>query len=508
MLLLFDFTTAAAGESQDPGLLDPATYADEEGLVDLADVRVPDSCPSRDMQEVTHYDISYDSFVTEKVEVCHYEPEESSTFWETSKGAQGIDGILATCPSLKTGSEYADQIYYGSYCTLSGTWTCSPTTAIICQKIGLLGWSCSTCTTIGTTLEIRGLKGSDTLGMQKGIFNPYGGVGVGQMTYFSANSLRNVRFKIYGCQDTDMLLGSINPDILVGGGYGDYIFGRQGEDAYGEGDLLCGDYAVNTATPTDCDPDFNDCVGGGGGSCDRSTWCGKHDDGYGADAIWGDWYESGATAQMDRIHAGPGDDSVCSDNGDASFACYDDEGEGDVVRGDSGCDTLYCGDGDDDVTSGEESTRDDTCATKNRIYGQDGNDSNIHGGDVVDWIWSGDGTDDPQGGYGNDVICTGSNDPTWDGDSPGGNEGNDQIFVVDQSDNGWANGGAGEDSVCWYTCSGCIEDQYYTFQGGGDGNDCCYQENNDDIVKDGTCEVGATCNCNMPNGFTCPSAYD
>lgn len=104
----------------------------------------------------------------------------------------------------------------------------------------------------------------------------------------------------------------------------------------------------------------------------------------------------------DRYTGDPNGDFV-----DSNDALLPGEGpQDDIIRADSGNDTVIAGDGDDEILAGEGN---------DSVEGGDGNDS-IIGEEGNDTIFGGDGSDTVRSGDDDDVIDTGGSDPRIDTD--------------------------------------------------------------------------------------------
>lgn len=145
------------------------------------------------------------------------------------------------------------------------------------------------------------------------------------------NWVSQIDSEVTGTQGHDEIIGSYEPDVLVGKGGNDFIYGGEGDDTLrgGKGDDLM--------------------VGGEG-----------------------DDYIKGGAGE-DRIYGGEGDDVIEGDRGSDTLM----GGEGDdVLMGERGADTLHGGEGSDDLYGGRG---DDTMVF-------DRNDGTVDGGEGYDTI--------------------------------------------------------------------------------------------------------------------------
>ncbi|VAV97404.1 Alkaline phosphatase, partial [hydrothermal vent metagenome] len=188
------------------------------------------------------------------------------------------------------------------------------------------------------------------------------------------------------------------------------------------------------------------------------------------------------SSENDTVYAGDGDDQISGFAGDDLL----DGGAGnDQIDGGAGNDYVYGGDGDDALTGG---------LGDDRLYGRDGSDT-IRGGDGDDGIWgdtgpnqSGDdilygdagddrfwgglGNDRIYGGQGRDRIYAHEGDDFLDGGDGddyllAGNQGNDTLYG--RAGNDMLSGGEDNDTL-----------------DGGTGNDVVYGGAGDDLIVGGT----------------------
>lgn len=252
---------------------------------------------------------------------------------------------------------------------------------------------------------------------------------------------------------SNILLGSPEPDRFVGADLDDTLVGNGGDDELigGPGpDWLVGGFGNDTLIGEDGN-DFivggydNDHIEGGNGDDDISA--GSGDD----MVICGPGHDKAiAGPGDDEMHGGPGDDSLTGGSGN------------DLIIGGEGNDLLYGNEGDDVLDESDDPEG------NNSLFGYEGDDllkgggggdrlvggpgiDTLYGGDGPDWlddsdddlpsyqygeggndfIFGGRGPDEIDGGPGNDVINAGPGD-----DTVAGGEGDDVI-----------EGGAGADTL-------------------------------------------------------------
>ncbi|MGO4914896.1 Hint domain-containing protein [Pseudogemmobacter sp. W21_MBD1_M6] len=295
---------------------------------------------------------------------------------------------------------------------------------------------------------------------------------------------------VYGEDGNDVLSGGDGDDYLSGGNGSDLLNGGLGNDyldAGQDGDTLNGDEGEDTLLGgSDADilngGNDNDTLSGGGGA---DTLDGAEGDDIlngdnGNDIILGG---EGA----DTAYGGVGDDVIDTSSGlqrpDLGYpGLYPADTD---VNDDK--DTVYGGDGNDTITTGDDA---------DIIYGGNGGDridagvdaDTIEGGDGDDYIIGGEGSDAIEGGLGDDTIYGGLDPsfpdalnipdatdlvPTNGKDVINGGDGNDTIYGKDDDD--LIYGGNDDDTVF----GGIDNDTIY----GGDGDDSLSGDEGDDVIN-------------------------
>jgi Ca2+-binding RTX toxin-like protein len=267
----------------------------------------------------------------------------------------------------------------------------------------------------------------------------------------------------------DVVAGEAGADTIYGGAGVDYLYGGDGADVINgdEGDdVLVGEADDDTLIGGLGNDVLNGGIGNDhliGGDGVDTIYAGVGDDlieaGDGNDAVVG---EEGADAiyggaGADYLYGGDGDDLV---NGDEGSDVLVGEAGNDTLNGGLGDDVLNGGDG-EDVLSGE--------AGNDAFYAGAGNDL-ISGGEGDDSVSGEDGADAISGGVGTDYLYGGTGDDQIQGD-----EGNDTLVGEDGLD--VLAGGAGNDVLN----GGIGADQLY----GGDGDDSLYIDAVDTVVSGG-----------------------
>ena len=250
-------------------------------------------------------------------------------------------------------------------------------------------------------------------------------------------------------EQTDLLFGSEQADLIQSGALADQVFGRGGNDLIEGGsgaDTLdggAGDDLIYANMKTDFDTIFNsDTVPTGetgdnlsGGEGDDLLVGSAGDDtlaggmgldlmaaGAGADTLYGDDNRLDSPGNADVIFAGGGADKVWAGAGD------------DHVVGDSGQDMLYGESGDDIIQGGSETDILVGGAGDDILFADSQNDfanafngsNNPAAGDTRDWLAGGAGNDQLIGSTGGDVLSGGSGN-----DLLAGGAGNDYLLGDD-----------------------------------------------------------------------------
>ncbi len=265
---------------------------------------------------------------------------------------------------------------------------------------------------------LYGDQGNDTIAGNMGDDTIYGGDGDDSLTGSMGND------SVYGGAGNDFIQGGADTDLLDGGDGDDTLQGANGDD------LIYGGAG-------------NDRIQGGGG--DDTI-----DGGDGDDSINGsfgnDFIEGGAGNDIiggdggaDVIYGGSGNDIINTDQGAAALPDQDYPGDGLVADPDpfDNRDTVYGGEGDDTIKTGDDA---------DLIYGGIGNDT-IDGGVDNDTIYSGDGADVVKGGLGSDrFMDASSGDVIVGGEDPDVSDIDTFNFdqeTMDKIDRIVRNGGAG-----------------------------------------------------------------
>ncbi len=240
----------------------------------------------------------------------------------------------------------------------------------------------------GTTSEVKGLAGNDTLTGSSGGDSIGGGVG---------NDV------LYGELGNDFLTGWTGNDLLNGGSGSDTLQGGDGLDT-----LNGGDHADTLKGGKNADQ-----LNGDGGNDFLQGQAGNDiiNGGDGNDI-------AGGGAGDDIIDGGSGDDSLTGWNGN------------DEITGGTGNDTLKGGDGLDTLNGGDHADTLKGGKDADELNGDGGNDF-LQGQAGNDILNGGDGDDTAGGGGGNDVIDGGADNDSltgWNGnDNITGGTGNDMI---------------------------------------------------------------------------------
>ncbi len=337
-----------------------------------------------------------------------------------------------------------------------------------------------------------------------------------------------------GGADDDLVFGGLGDDSVTGGDGDDEVRGNEGADTLdgGAGDDLIvaddpgdlNDYVTFVGVPVDPDPDNNrDLVTGGTGNDtiltgdDADTIYGNDgddsiDSGIDADVVYGgdgdDYIDT--FIGSDYVEGGDGDDTIIA--GFDAFSDYTGDDPNlpnpfwlDPVTGlpavtdpnrDDGRDTVFGGDGNDVIETGDDA---------DVIFGEAGNDT-INAGIDDDRIDGGSGDDDIIGGHGSDTIFGGAGDDVIDAGDPSlrfpplddasdptpendrdlveGGSGDDTILGGDDADT--LLGGAGDDVI-----DGGIDDDVIDGGAGddsllgGDGRDTILGGLGDDTIDGG-----------------------
>ena len=200
----------------------------------------------------------------------------------------------------------------------------------------------------------------------------------------------------------------------------------------------------------------------------------------------GDGNDTHTTGWNAIIYCGAGDDVITSGHGDVFEAIYGDSGN-DTINSGAGWDLVVGGLGDDYITAGDGDDMLYGGAGTDTIYGSDDND-HIDGGEGDDYIDGGRDDDNITGNVGNDEIYAGEGNDVVKGDAGideiYGGDGNDTLYGGDDNDtitgdagidtlfgdegDDALNGGAGDDRVS-----------------GGAGNDTLSGGAGDDVVLGG-----------------------
>lgn len=227
----------------------------------------------------------------------------------------------------------------------------------------------------------------------------------------------NIRAEAFGGDGDDRLYGGSAADLLMGESGNDYIHGGAGNDVIlggGGDDVIFGD-------------DGRDNLDGGAGN----------------DTIWDlsnnprehrQWHQNtiDGSSGDDTIYAGL-DNTIYGGDGN------DDISGGGLIYGGSGNDTISGGAGNDEIYAEAGNDNVNGRAGQDQIYGGAGNDI-LHGGAGHDSVLGGDDNDNVYGDGSNDFVYGEGGD-----DFVMGGDGNDMVFGGDGRD--YLDGGAGDDML-------------------------------------------------------------
>ncbi len=267
---------------------------------------------------------------------------------------------------------------------------------------------------------ISGGDGADSIGSGSGNDTIDGGAGNDSIAGNGGNDM------ITGGTGNDVLNGNINDDTLEGGEGDDSLFGGDGNDILSDSSgrtVVDGSFGNDVITTGDGDDSIQtgpgaDTVDSGGGDDTVRNADGPDDIELGAGDDIFDGRAFGRTGAGDTVFGGDGDDQL---TGDALSDSFDGGAGNDRLTGGAGDNTLIGGEGNDTVIGG---------AGNDSLDGDDGADS-LDGGAGNDTASGGAGRDTLLGGAGNDMLSGGD-----DADSITGADGDDQL-----------NGGNGDDSL-------------------------------------------------------------
>ena len=211
----------------------------------------------------------------------------------------------------------------------------------------------------------------------------------------AGNDIVDLTSDIYGYGDVtlngesgnDTLWSGAGDDVLSGGSGNDDLFGGAGADVLSGGtgsNTLDGGDGVDTA-------DYS----ASGVAMDIDL---KYDE---AQSI-GDSSISDELNNIENIVGSSLDDTIRGDSGDNTI--WGGEGD-DTIKGESGADILYGGDGDDTLKGGSGA---------DILYGGAGDDT-LEGGRGDDYLYGGGGNDTLDGGSGDDIIVGGAGNDVMSG---------------------------------------------------------------------------------------------
>lgn len=307
---------------------------------------------------------------------------------------------------------------------------------------------------------------------------------------------------LIGGAGVDRLSGGLGDDIIVDGAARDVLTGNGGRDIF----VLRDDGTEDIIT--DFEPAFD--------RLDLSSWMMFHDPESltitstyaGAEVLWKTEKlmirsAAGGSLDPDVVRAAvllgidrPIDLTTFVFPNDGAFDLTGTDGD-DIIRGDArgetiipglGNDTVWAGDGDDDINGLIDIQSLMPDAASNAALSNEPNDNCIYAGAGNDLVRTGGGADMIDGGTGDDRVFSGDGDDQilgGDGadrivsdagnDSVFGGLGNDKIFGRDGNDT--LNGELGDDRIF-----GDLGDDFIT---GGDGNDLLVGWYGDDVIDGG-----------------------
>ncbi|SFC68507.1 Ca2+-binding protein, RTX toxin-related [Pseudooceanicola nitratireducens] len=275
----------------------------------------------------------------------------------------------------------------------------------------------------------------------------------------------------------DTVIAGSGDDTVDGGPGNDSIYGNSGDDSITSGPDGLPDVEIFPGTPVDSDPyDDRDTVYGNQGDDTIRT-------GDDQDVVYGG-------SGDDDLNAGIDDDKVYGGRGD------------DLINDPQGSDYIEGGSGDDTIIAGIDTFSDyegDDPNLPNALYPgilsdpnpDDGKDT-VYGGQGNDVIMTGDDADSIRGGSGDDTINGGIDDDYIEGnrgkDSIIGGHGSDTIYGNSGDD--WIN--AGDSTLLWGQSPDDdpvnpdpVPENGRDLVYGGDGNDTIFGQDDDDTLYGG-----------------------